>query len=102
MQTVFFTVANVAFTMMIGTLLALLLLRVSRFVQVLLTAVLVLVWSMPVVVAVFFFQAEDGIRDLYVTGVHTCALPIFRRAFEVAALRGFPGRAGAGAADARG
>src|SRR5580700_12056051 len=23
-----------------------------------------------------FFQAEDGIRDLYVTGVQTCALPI--------------------------
>src|SRR5256886_4701779 len=26
----------------------------------------------------FFFQAEDGIRDLTVTGVQTCALPIFR------------------------
>src|SRR5204862_22914 len=25
------------------------------------------------------FQAEDGIRDLYVTGVQTCALPISRR-----------------------
>src|SRR2546430_13394324 len=25
----------------------------------------------------FFFQAEDGIRDLTVTGVQTCALPIF-------------------------
>src|SRR5690349_18142115 len=25
---------------------------------------------------IFFFQAEDGIRDLYVTGVQTCALPI--------------------------
>src|SRR5690349_23381388 len=25
----------------------------------------------------FFFQAEDGIRALYVTGVQTCALPIF-------------------------
>src|SRR5206468_6877268 len=25
----------------------------------------------------FFFQAEDGIRDLIVTGVKTCALPIF-------------------------
>src|SRR6267378_5720322 len=24
----------------------------------------------------FFFQAKDGIRDLYVTGVQTCALPI--------------------------
>src|SRR2546427_6938617 len=26
--------------------------------------------------AIFFFQAEDGIRDLTVTGVQTCALPI--------------------------
>src|SRR5215467_12046688 len=28
----------------------------------------------------FFFQAEDGIRDYKVTGVQTCALPIFPRA----------------------
>src|SRR2546430_13039039 len=28
---------------------------------------------------VFFFQAEDGIRDLTVTGVQTCALPILCR-----------------------
>src|SRR5256886_7408582 len=28
---------------------------------------------------VFFFQAEDGIRDLTVTGVQTCALPICTR-----------------------
>src|SRR2546421_9199931 len=27
----------------------------------------------------FFFQAEDGIRDLIVTGVQTCALPISTR-----------------------
>src|SRR5256886_6316300 len=27
-------------------------------------------------VSLFFFQAEDGIRDLTVTGVQTCALPI--------------------------
>src|SRR5215469_9780412 len=30
----------------------------------------------------FFFQAEDGIRDLYVTGVQTCALPILDRRRE--------------------
>src|SRR2546430_12034719 len=30
----------------------------------------------PVVTFFFFFQAEDGIRDLTVTGVQTCALPI--------------------------
>src|SRR2546430_13479628 len=29
-----------------------------------------------IVCVVFFFQAEDGIRDLTVTGVQTCALPI--------------------------
>src|SRR2546425_1295176 len=28
----------------------------------------------------FFFQAEDGIRDKLVTGVQTCALPIYPRA----------------------
>src|SRR5690606_40825538 len=28
----------------------------------------------------FFFQAEDGIRDFHVTGVQTCALPIWVRA----------------------
>src|SRR2546421_1880363 len=28
-------------------------------------------------VVLFFFQAEDGIRDLIVTGVQTCALPIY-------------------------
>src|SRR5258708_507386 len=28
--------------------------------------------------SVFFFQAEDGIRDDLVTGVQTCALPIYR------------------------
>src|SRR2546429_5395821 len=27
---------------------------------------------------VLFFQAEDGIRDVAVTGVQTCALPIYR------------------------
>src|SRR6266540_5643597 len=34
----------------------------------------------------FFFQAEDGIRDLYMTGVQTCALPISGRR----ARRGIP------------
>src|SRR2546430_12569541 len=32
---------------------------------------------------VFFFQAEDGIRDLTVTGVQTCALPISTEKGEV-------------------
>src|SRR2546430_12445068 len=37
-------------------------------------------WEAKIVTAVgwcFFFQAEDGIRDLTVTGVQTCALPIW-------------------------
>src|SRR5690606_39427368 len=34
--------------------------------------------SSVLVFAVFFFQAEDGIRDFHVTGVQTCALPIFQ------------------------
>src|SRR2546427_2290187 len=38
----------------------------------------------------FFFQAEDGIRDLTVTGVQTCALPICRlcQRVDVALLEG--------------
>src|SRR5215211_6165173 len=35
----------------------------------------------------FFFQAEDGIRDHCVTGVQTCALPIFGGAEELRELR---------------
>src|SRR5690349_23956244 len=35
-------------------------------------------WRLWLGLFFFFFQAEDGIRDLYVTGVQTCALPILR------------------------
>src|SRR3712207_7464159 len=53
----------------------------------------------------FFFQAEDGIRDIGVTGVQTCALPIcladvvqrvgdaFRRAGALQVELTIPGRA---------
>src|SRR6266576_7083485 len=34
----------------------------------------------------FFVQAEDGIRDLYVTGVQTCALPIWSHQWRTALL----------------
>src|SRR2546429_3718790 len=34
----------------------------------------------------FFFQAEDGIRDVAVTGVQTCALPISTRLLELRAF----------------
>src|SRR3712207_7547018 len=45
---------------------------------------------------VFFFQAEDGIRDIGVTGVQTCALPIssvgiVRHALETRRSFSFPG-----------
>src|SRR5256886_11587597 len=36
--------------------------------------------------SVFFFQAEDGIRDLTVTGVQTCALPIYQDAAGILIL----------------
>src|SRR5215203_6592443 len=34
----------------------------------------------------FFFQAEDGIRDIGVTGVQTCALPILAVLFALGGL----------------
>src|SRR5256712_10953649 len=37
----------------------------------------------------FFFQAEDGIRDLIVTGVQTCALPILFIVLSLAGGGGF-------------
>src|SRR5690606_40214179 len=39
----------------------------------------------------FFFRAEDGIRDFHVTGVQTCALPISERAAVEVGVR-FLGR----------
>jgi N,N'-diacetylchitobiose transport system permease protein len=52
LRTLLFTIANVGLTIVLGTLIALLLVQVSTFVRVLLTAGLVLVWATPVVVAV--------------------------------------------------
>src|SRR2546422_650877 len=40
----------------------------------------------------FFFQAEDGIRDVAVTGVQTCALPIFfNRDFHILGIPAWQG-----------
>src|SRR5256885_4833938 len=39
---------------------------------------LMLVWRVARQSVFFFFQAEDGIRDYKVTGVQTCALPIWK------------------------
>ena len=70
-RTAVFTVVNVGLTIVIGTLLALLLVRVSRFVQIVLTSTLVLVWSMPVVVAVqvwlWVTDYENGILNYVLT-----------------------------------
>src|SRR2546429_9955414 len=55
----------------------------------------------------FFFQAEDGIRDVAVTGVQTCALPIygFDHVFRTGAVARFQiggHRDGYGASDSSG
>src|SRR5690606_40549403 len=41
-------------------------------------ALLILHFILCIIIFFFFFQAEDGIRDFHVTGVQTCALPIYR------------------------
>src|SRR5690606_40087866 len=41
----------------------------------------------------FFFQAEDGIRDFHVTGVQTCALPIWMAARISSSCSSAPGSA---------
>jgi N,N'-diacetylchitobiose transport system permease protein len=73
-RTIVFTVANVSLTMVLGTLLALLLVRVSTVVRVLLTSGLVLVWSMPVVVAVqlwyWMTNYENGVLNYLLTQLH--------------------------------
>jgi N,N'-diacetylchitobiose transport system permease protein len=66
-RTIVFTAANVGLTMGLGTLFALLLVRVSTWVRIPLTAGLVLVWSMPVVVAVqvwyWMTNFENGVLN---------------------------------------
>jgi N,N'-diacetylchitobiose transport system permease protein len=74
LRTVVFTVANVGLTMVIGTLIALLLVRVSTWVRILLTAGLVLVWSMPPVVAVqvwnWMTNSQNGVLNYALTELH--------------------------------
>ncbi len=71
LRTVAFTVVNVSLTMVAGMAIALLLVRVSAVVRVLLTSGLVLVWSMPVVVAVQIFywmtNFQNGIVNYVLT-----------------------------------
>src|SRR2546422_3685068 len=42
--------------------------------------------SSSVACTIFFFQAEDGIRDVAVTGVQTCALPILSVSYAAVEL----------------
>ena len=71
LRTVIFTAANVALTIGLGTLIAFLLIRVSSWVRVLLTAGLVLAWAMPAVVAVqvWFWMTnfQNGILNYVLT-----------------------------------
>jgi N,N'-diacetylchitobiose transport system permease protein len=73
-RTAVFTIANVSLTIVLGTLLALLLVRVSSIIRVLLTVALVLVWSMPVVVAVqvWFWMTnyQNGVLNYLLTQLH--------------------------------
>lgn len=70
-RTVVFTVANVGLTIVLGTLIALLLVRVSTAVRMLLTGGLVLVWAMPVVVAVqvwyWMTNFQNGVLNYILT-----------------------------------
>jgi N,N'-diacetylchitobiose transport system permease protein len=74
LRTVVFTVANVALTMGIGTLIALLLTKVSSAVRLLLTGGLVLAWAMPPVVAVqvwlWMTNTENGVLNFVLTKLH--------------------------------
>jgi N,N'-diacetylchitobiose transport system permease protein len=73
-RTLVFTVANVALTIVIGTLLALLLTKVSSVVRVLLTAGLVLAWAMPPVVSVqvwlWMTNYQNGVLNYALTKAH--------------------------------
>jgi N,N'-diacetylchitobiose transport system permease protein len=74
LRTVIFTAINVGLTIVLGTLLALLAVRVGKVVRVLLTSTLVLVWAMPIVVAVqvwyWITNYENGILNYVLTQLH--------------------------------
>ena len=73
LRTVVFTAANVALTIVLGTLIALLLVQISPIIRVALTAGLVLVWAMPVVVAVqvWFWMTnfQNGVLNSVLTSL---------------------------------
>jgi N,N'-diacetylchitobiose transport system permease protein len=73
-RTAVFTAVCVSLTMVLGTLIALLLARLGAFMRLLLTTGLVLVWSMPVVVAVniwyWMVDYEFGVANWTLTKLH--------------------------------
>ena len=73
-RSLIFTVANVALTVILSTLIALLLLRVSRTVRTILMGGLVFVWATPVIVAIdiwqWMFDFEFGIVNYVLTQIH--------------------------------
>jgi len=73
-RTIVFTIVNVGLTMVLGTLIALLLVRVSTAVRILLTSGLVLAWSMPAVVAVqvwvWMTNFQNGVLNYTLTKLH--------------------------------
>ena len=77
LRTVVFTVVNVGLTIVLGTLIALLLVRVSGWVRILLTVGLVLVWAMPAVVAVqvwyWMTNFQNGVVNYVLTRARTSA-----------------------------
>jgi N,N'-diacetylchitobiose transport system permease protein len=68
------SVVNVGLTIVLGTLIALLLPKISRWVRILLTTGLVFVWAMPVVVAVQVFywmtNFENGVLNYLAAELH--------------------------------
>ena len=74
LRTLVFTAVCVGLTMVFGTLIALLLARLGRFMRLLLTSGLVLVWATPVVVAVNIFRwmvdYEFGVLNWTLTKLH--------------------------------
>jgi N,N'-diacetylchitobiose transport system permease protein len=74
LRTVIFTIVNVGLTIVGGTLIALLLVRVSGWVRILVTSGLVLVWAMPQVVAVqvwyWMTNFQNGVVNYVLTTLH--------------------------------
>jgi N,N'-diacetylchitobiose transport system permease protein len=74
LRTIIFAAVNVALTMVLGTLVALLLVRVSGWVRILVTSGLVLVWAMPPVVAVqvwnWMTNYQNGVLNYVLTELH--------------------------------